>query len=101
MSGIVQHEKTDINFTPALMGMLVMVGFVFMLFVFSVYYFKSSTTNELNAKDTQGEPLELKAIQSDSNRQLTSFGWANDAKTKVKVPVETAIQIVIRDYNKR
>ena len=101
MAGTVTHEKSDINFIPALVGMLLMVGLVFLIFVISTYYFKSSTTNELNDKDTQGVALELKEIREKAHKELNSFGWANDSKTKVKVPIDSAINITIRDYKKR
>jgi hypothetical protein len=99
-SGIVNHDTSEINFSWSIAGVSITIGVVVVAFVFSVYLFKSTVSSELNAKDAQGMPHELSVTRVYEKNILNAFSWTNESKTELKVNIDIAKSLVVRDYNK-
>ena len=98
-SGMINHDQSE----PHIWGSIIVMVVVFILLLATVFgsyfYFNTSLTQELNKKDDTGEPRSLKRQRVYESEFLHSLKWENKRLGIVHIPIDLAMEKVIKRYN--
>ena len=117
----VSHERRDINvFQVSAFGIGLLLGCIVTVFViwglFDFLYSREDAKNAANPaalmmKDQNKLPpeprlqanpkVELKDLRSDEDAILNSYGWVDQKAGIVRLPIDRAIELTVRDLAKK
>ena len=101
------NNKTKLNYDPSEPNIknIVIVAVIsiitVVIFSISVYYlYIALRSSQLNQKIIEGvRPYSLRQLQKYEKDQLNSIEWVDRGKQIVKIPLPTAIDLVVEEYN--
>ncbi len=93
------HEEKDVNYkgfiiTNVLTGLFIAISIVFLLFLFFSY----RDYEYKKGINSPGIDQAVKELREYENRELTTYGFIDREKNIVRIPIENAMQEVIKDY---
>ncbi len=90
------HSKPDsFKIALALVGSGV---FIFGSLIFAFFLYRATLSTALNTSQITPKSTELKLLQSYEFEKLNSLKWKNKEKGMVQIPVNLAMDLVVKDY---
>jgi hypothetical protein len=95
----ISYEKEEPNNLGIGLSVSATVVFLIGIFVLSYYIFISILSQDLNEKQLMSKPLLLKELRAEQRKNLSEIKLLDSQKKIVKVPIDVAVQYVIKKYN--
>lgn len=97
---------SDLQFEPQepnanrvnILLILTMVG-VGVLFVWSVYFFKSFMSQALVKSDNVYH-YKITEMKSQQDKELSTLKWLDKTKGTVQIPIDLAMKLTVKEYEK-
>ena len=78
---------------------IVITGFLLVAVVLGSYvFYKSTVSDELARKQDTPKPQVRVQLENYETQQLNNLTWLNKSKGEVKVPIDVAKRLIIKDY---
>ena len=99
-----QNQKTEADSPRAALIFLVVVVSAFMLtgLVLAVdQLFGMAVREEIAEKVLRRESTALRQLHSDEQAKLTRYQWVDSSKGVVRIPIDRAMELTLRDWSSR
>ncbi len=97
-SGEIRHDTTE-PYAKAIAWAVALTALLLALvFVCSLWYYRTSSTDELNQKELVPVTLFLQSIRTYEDQELSATRWKDLKKDWVQVPIDYAMEKVVQDY---
>jgi hypothetical protein len=94
----VEASREDLN-TPLIVFIGVMAAVLtFVLIILLQVWFQQQQTAEIARKTNPGKSAEWAQILSEQQTALNSYAWVDREKGVVSIPIERAMDLVVRQY---
>ena len=95
----IAYEKEEPNNLGIGLSVGLTIVFLVGIFILAYYIFISILSQDLNEKQLMSKPVLLKEIRSEQRANLNNLKMIDSQKKLVKVPIDVAIDHVIKAYN--
>tara|TARA_Y200000002_G_C22325325_1_gene514393 strand:+ start:51 stop:353 length:303 start_codon:yes stop_codon:yes gene_type:complete len=95
----VAYEKEEPNNLGIGLSITLTVVFLVGIFIFAYYIFISILSQDLNDKQLMTKPILLKELRKEQRANLNDLKLIDSKKKIIKVPIDVAIDHVIKTYN--
>ena len=92
------YDTSEPKIFPILMSYLISIVLLTIIIVWSIFYYRSVTSQELVKKERQFTSDTLIQTRLYETKELTTLTWKNKPKRIIKVPIELAMKLVEKDY---
>ncbi|MEK9657896.1 MAG: hypothetical protein VW378_05955 [bacterium] len=93
--GVDESNPDNVKITLLLAVMLI---FMVVIVLWSIFFFKGMTTEILNQKQLTPKVDERQSLELYEESRLSSYSWVDQAKGIVQIPIREAVLQVIDDY---
>ena len=71
---------------------------VFLIFILEAWAMKLDTEMSVSKK---GTPASLSTYRDEQNVKLTGYGWVDQGKGQVRIPIERAMELTVTELNRK
>ena len=94
------YDQSEPN-VPVVSLAIVLTGiFLIAIFVWGIYYYKSALSSALHQQEMGPTMAWADNYRAKQSKELNSLKWVNKSKNIVKVPIDVAMDLTVKDYNK-
>ena len=96
------HDLSEPKSFLIIKYLVVFMVFIIVVFVGSVFYFYGTQTVELNFKEADyvsKQMTEIQLLKDQENKDLNTLKWKNKSKGRVQIPINDAIDVIVKRYN--
>jgi len=96
----IDYDKTEEDSKAVFYSVLITSILLAVVIVGSYYYFKASLSAENNRKQLEASrSRSLVKLEKSYQKNLNSLTWINQSKGQVRIPIDMAMNNVVKDYN--
>lgn len=100
-SGTINHDTTKENSTLVFYAVLISAILITAVIIWSLYYFRAMVSQENNRKqNTASRVLSIVKLEEGYSKNLNSLKWVNTQEGRLLIPINMAMDNVVKDYNK-
>ena len=97
-SQTINHDQTRMNYKAIGLSVALLVGLVVVAFVFSLYLYLNTRSQELTHKEATAVDADLQKLRIREDEQLNGYHWTDGTKSHVALPIEDAKKQVLSSY---
>ena len=83
-----------------LIGVIVSCVFIVVSIIGCYLFYRGTQNTELDRKESSSSYLPLKQLRAYEHEELHTLKWINKDRNNVQIPIDMAIQNIIRRYNR-
>ena len=96
----IEVDTTEPNTTNIFIAITVTILLTAIIFIWAYYYYTSTLSQQLNKlQDTAERHPYITTIEEKAKKSLSTLKYIDKEKNKLQIPIEMAIENVIKDYN--
>ena len=99
MTNTINHDKSEPKVCLINIFLITTSVLIGIIFIWCFYYYKAAISNEQNIKEVTGKSYAKQKRELYEKEHLNKLSWLNKEKSEVKIPLNEAIKLVIKDYN--
>lgn len=96
---VVRHDLTEPRSFEIGLWILALTILLVLSFISTWFFYRSRSSQELNLKEQTPVPIALQQLRNYEQQELNSVKWLNQNEDKIQIPIQQAMELVIRDYS--